>query len=276
MRLVKLLLVATLALPTAASAQGRVHRPAPAHSVPGTPPARAVVPFPQGGITLPQIGLPLPRLGLAPFPNETSRVDWFHDNGGAGRIDWFHDRASSATAFVRARNYGARVGTSVVRTPFVGAPIIFYVPQFVTPIEPPAPAPPAREEIETQLTTGSFVLQVAPATAQVFVDGYYFGTPGDFDGQRGELALEPGTHRVELVAPGYETETDAVNIAPHQTVSYQNAMKPVAAASPPPPAAPVTPKTLYLVPGCYLGDVPPKDVRLPVTCDVSRVVTFER
>jgi hypothetical protein len=276
MRLLNLVLLATLVLPTAAMAQTRGHRPPPAHSVPATPPPQTGTPFPQGGIPLPQIGLPLPRLGLAPFSNEIQRVDWFHDRGGAGRIDWFHDTAFPVTTLGRARNDGMRVGASVGRAPFVGAPMVFYVPQYVIPIAPPDPEPAAREEIETQLTTGNLVLQVQPAAAQVSVDGYSFGSTADFDGRRGELALEPGTHRVELVAPGYETVTVAVNIVPNQSVRYQSALKPVAAAPPPPPAAPVTPKTLYLVPGCYLGDVPPQDAHLPATCDVSHVVTFER
>jgi PEGA domain-containing protein len=264
--LVGLVLVGTLALPRAAIAQARGHRPPPTHPAPP--------------VTLPQIGLPLPRLGLPPFSNDTRRVDWFHESQfpghATGRIDWFHDRDFPGTAFARARNHGARFGAPVGRTPFVGAPVIFYVPQYVIPFAPPEPAPPPSEQIETQLTTGSLVLQVQPATAQVFIDGIYFGTPEEFDGRRGELALEPGPHRVQLVAPGYESVTVDARITANQTVRYQNVMKPVAPAPPPPPAAPIQSKTIYLVPGCYLGDVPPKDAHLPATCDVSHVVTFER
>jgi hypothetical protein len=265
MRLLNLVLVATLVVPTAAIAQMRDHRPPD-------------VPFPQGGIPLPQIGLPLPTLGLSPF-SPIERIDWFHGDMGpfsreTGRIDWFHDRNFPAT-LTRFRNHGTRFPTTVITTPFLGVPAFFYaVPEYVIPVPPPGPAPPAREV--TQLTTGSLVLQVQPASAQLFVDGYYFGTPADFDGRQGELALEAGVHRVQLVAPGYESVTVDVNMRVNQTVRYQNVMKPVAATPPPSPAAPITPKTLYLVPGCYLGDVPPKDAHLPATCDVTKVVTFTR
>jgi hypothetical protein len=35
-----------------------------------------------------------------------------------------------------------------------------------------------------------------------------------------------------------------------------------------------TPTTFYLIPGCYMGNVPPKDAGLPATCDLSRTQTF--
>jgi hypothetical protein len=46
-------------------------------------------------------------------------------------------------------------------------------------------------------------------------------------------------------------------------------------AAPPPPPVPVAHKTFYIIPGCYLGDVPPKDASLPSTCDVSKARAFQ-
>jgi hypothetical protein len=49
---------------------------------------------------------------------------------------------------------------------------------------------------------------------------------------------------------------------------------------PPPPRAPEPPfvptgdRTLYVIPGCYVGNVPPKDVKLPDTCDLAKLTTF--
>jgi len=208
-------------------------------------------------------------MGLAPI------------NTGHGYIRPFHDGEFPGTPFARARNYSAgysvgfrqRVGSMA----FVGMPIVVYaVPQYVTPLAVAAPAPRAQLQFETQAITGSLVLQVQPPNAQLFVDGYYVGMPEDFDGVRGELQLEPGPHKIELIAPAYENVTFNVRIAANQTVRYENAMKPAAAAPPPPPAPPIVPKTIYLIPGCYLGDVPPKDAHLPATCDLTRVVTFSR
>jgi hypothetical protein len=49
---------------------------------------------------------------------------------------------------------------------------------------------------------------------------------------------------------------------------------------PPPPIAPEPPfvpsgdRTLYMIPGCYIGNVPPKDVKLPPNCDLTKLTTF--
>ena len=49
---------------------------------------------------------------------------------------------------------------------------------------------------------------------------------------------------------------------------------------PPPPRAPEPPfvptgdRTLYVIPGCYVGNVPPKDVKLPENCDLAKLTTF--
>ena len=43
----------------------------------------------------------------------------------------------------------------------------------------------------------------------------------------------------------------------------------------PPPYEPTGDRTLYVIPGCYVGNVPPKDVaRLPANCDVTKVTTY--
>jgi hypothetical protein len=42
----------------------------------------------------------------------------------------------------------------------------------------------------------------------------------------------------------------------------------------PPPYVPTGDRTLYVIPGCYVGNVPPKDVKLPANCDLSKVTTY--
>ena len=256
--------VLLLALPAEAMAQTRGHRTPPQPPAPAAP-----IGLPQLGLPLPQVTPQLPRMGLALI------------NTGHGYIRPFHDGEFFGAPTARVRNYGAGYGTGfrqrVGSTAFVGMPIVVYaVPQYVTPFAVAASAPPAQLQIETQAITGSLVLQVQPPNAQLFVDGYYVGMPEDFDGVRGELQLEPGPHKIELIAPGYQNATFNVRIAANQIVRYEHAMKPAAAAPPPSPAPPIVPKTIYLIPGCYLGDVPPKDAHLPATCDVTRVVTFSR
>jgi len=49
---------------------------------------------------------------------------------------------------------------------------------------------------------------------------------------------------------------------------------------PPPPKEPEPPfvpsgdRTLYMIPGCYVGNVPPKEVKLPPNCDLTKLTTF--
>jgi hypothetical protein len=121
---------------------------------------------------------------------------------------------------------------------------------------------------------GSLVLEVQPATSQVFVDGFYAGEVDDFSGRRGGAFLEPGAHAVDIVAPGYEPVAFDVKIVPNESVVYRRQLQ--AAHAPAPAAAPIskTPTMIYMIPGCYVGNVPPKEAGLPATCDLSRALRF--
>lgn len=68
---------------------------------------------------------------------------------------------------------------------------------------------------------GELRLDVSPRHAQVFVDGAYAGIVDDFDGAFQALKLEPGTYRLRIVAPGYETLEFDVRITPRQKTRYR-------------------------------------------------------
>jgi hypothetical protein len=114
---------------------------------------------------------------------------------------------------------------------------------------------------------GFVQVEVQPSTAQIYVDGLYIGTAADLRARR---SLEPGSHRVELRAAGYESTTVDLRIDPGETTVYRGALTRTA----PTPAAPVAvaqPKAFYVIPGCYAGDKRPQPDRLPGGCDVSRL-----
>jgi hypothetical protein len=67
--------------------------------------------------------------------------------------------------------------------------------------------------------TGGVRIQGAPRNAQVFVDGSYAGVVDDFDGTFQRLPLEPGSHEIEIRAPGLPPMTYDVNVQPGQTVT---------------------------------------------------------
>jgi len=71
---------------------------------------------------------------------------------------------------------------------------------------------------------GGVRLDVTPRDAAVYVDGYYAGIVDDFDGAWQRVALEPGPHRFEIVAPGHETLVFEVNIRTNETVRYRGDM----------------------------------------------------
>lgn len=121
------------------------------------------------------------------------------------------------------------------------------------------------------------LLDVQPyGTAQLYVDGFFVGTANDVGG---ELTLEAGTHNIEMHAEGYETASVNVKIDAGRAITYRGTLQPLKTteAEPPAPAAegkPAQRKPFYVIPGCYIGDVPPKDAGLPATCDLSRTVTI--
>ncbi len=73
-------------------------------------------------------------------------------------------------------------------------------------------------------TYGGVQLEVNQPDAAVYVDGYYAGIVDDFDGAWQRVALEPGPHRFEIVAPGLETLVFEVNVRPNETVRYRGDM----------------------------------------------------
>jgi len=118
---------------------------------------------------------------------------------------------------------------------------------------------------------GRLNLSVSPMSSQVFVDGLYVGTVADFQ-DRG-LWLETGPRRIELREDGYETATFDVRILEDEAVSYRRDL-PRAAAQTEAPRVTATPKTFYVIAGCYAGDAPPRTERLPKGCSARNVKTI--
>lgn len=156
-----------------------------------------------------------------------------------------------------------------------------YVPGYIMlPVEPEAPP----EAASAAPPNGQLRLSVIPDHAQVFVDGFYVGTVADVADRSG-LRLAAGPHRLELRAIGYRSEQVDIAIAPNDTLTYRGELdsgRPTTQESSTYPASP-TPapiatgsNVIYLIPNCYLGNVPPRPSRLPVDCDISKVEVLGR
>src|SRR5437762_10055300 len=118
--------------------------------------------------------------------------------------------------------------------------------------------------------TGLLRLSVTPGDAQVFIDSYYVGTVADIEAGR-VLTLPAGPHRLEIRASDYQTTVVDIRIAPYETVTYRAALDRVPPAAPPSRAAAAAGSPMYLIPNCYLDNVPPRPSRLPSGCNIKRV-----
>ena len=119
---------------------------------------------------------------------------------------------------------------------------------------------------------GYLQIDIRPGTAQVTVDGMFMGSVEDFRRMVPGRSLEPGPHRVEVQAPGYETAAFDVRIFPRETVTYRQELRALQAAAQPSPS-PAVPKTFYVIPGCYAGDKPPREGMLPRGCTTAKLRT---
>jgi hypothetical protein len=96
------------------------------------------------------------------------------------------------------------------------------------------------------LPFGAIKLEVTPADAEVFVDGYLTGTVDDFDGFFQRLRLPAGEHDIEVYKDGYRSLRQKVYLQPDDTFRLRHTLEPVKAgeasdARPTPPAAPISP-----------------------------------
>jgi hypothetical protein len=80
---------------------------------------------------------------------------------------------------------------------------------------------------QQQYDLGSLRLQVKPREAEVYVDGYYVGQVGEFDGGFHKLDLEAGPHKIEVRAAGFEPLTFDVKTVPGQTINYKGDLRPL-------------------------------------------------
>jgi hypothetical protein len=134
-------------------------------------------------------------------------------------------------------------------------------------------------------------LDVVPSTARVYVDGSFIGTVGEVNYRSGGYALSPGAHRVMVRAAGYDTAGSSVWVPSGQSVLYQDYLDrslssiryaqsfvPVSYSRRPSwryvryVEQPVEPRPgLYVIPGCYAGDAPPRPEKLLPGCKLEHL-----
>jgi hypothetical protein len=68
---------------------------------------------------------------------------------------------------------------------------------------------------------------IAPGSAEVFVDGVFVGSANRFGPSDAPLVLEPGNHYVEVRLPGFRSSTFDVTIVAGDVTLYQGALEPL-------------------------------------------------
>jgi hypothetical protein len=132
-----------------------------------------------------------------------------------------------------------------------------------------APGYQSAEQLPPAPAFGMLRLDVTPSSAQVFVDSYYAGTVADVD--RRALTLVAGPHRIEIRAQHYEPVAFDVLIEPNDTIAYRAALDLMQPAAPRATGS----RRIYVIPGCYAGNIAPRAERLPAGCNIKRVQILE-
>jgi hypothetical protein len=87
--------------------------------------------------------------------------------------------------------------------------------------------PPGSVSVQpNQTNMGGLSFAISPDTAEVWVDGEYFGTVGQFTAESQPLGLPAGRHHIELREPGYQVSSFDVDIVAGQVIPYQGQLEP--------------------------------------------------
>ncbi len=138
----------------------------------------------------------------------------------------------------------------------------YSLPYYDTGYEAEPPAPPANAK-------GLLILEVSPASGlEYYGDGTYLGPSSELGLQ---LELTPGARRIEIRAADYKPLVFDVRVMPGVSSTFRGALErdavPAVAV-----ARPAGNRTMYIIPGCYMGNSP-NPTRLPKGCDVNKMIT---
>jgi hypothetical protein len=87
--------------------------------------------------------------------------------------------------------------------------------------------PPGYHAFVPGRSYGGVRIDLPQRDAQVYVGGYFVGTVDEFDGVFQQLNLEPGPHRIEVRADGYEPIVFDIRVQPGRTITYRASMHPL-------------------------------------------------
>jgi PEGA domain len=109
--------------------------------------------------------------------------------------------------------------------PPTGYPPSAYPPPSTQPAYPQSGYPPQGSIRPSQPNTGGMSFDIQPSNAQVYVDGQYVGTVGQFSPTSQPLGLTAGRHHIQITAPGYRTTDFDADIVAGEVLPYQGTLE---------------------------------------------------
>ena len=85
--------------------------------------------------------------------------------------------------------------------------------------------PPQGSISPSQPNTGGISFEMQPSDAQIYVDGRYVGTVGQFSPTSQPLGLTAGRHHIRITAPGYRSMEFDADIVGGEVLPYQGALE---------------------------------------------------
>lgn len=130
--------------------------------------------------------------------------------------------------------------------------------------------PPSREaEAASMRTTGVLRLDITPATRlHYYVDGAFIGSSSDLGT---EFEVNAGARRIEIRAEGYKPLMFDARFVPGGIVTRRGALEPLQDSATLPRAT--GNRTMFVIPGCFMGNARPDPGALPKGCDIGRLIT---
>jgi hypothetical protein len=87
------------------------------------------------------------------------------------------------------------------------------------------PAPSVGVQRGQQSATGGISFEITPENAEVFVDGRFMGTAGEFGPNAEPLGVASGRRRIEVRASGYRTMTFDADVQSGQVIPFQGTLQ---------------------------------------------------
>ena len=75
-------------------------------------------------------------------------------------------------------------------------------------------------------STWAAYFEINPSTAEIWVDGNYYGTCDQFTPSYQPLGLPAGRHHIELREPGFQVSSFDVDVVPGQVIPFQGQLEP--------------------------------------------------